>query len=135
MDSVRAAIANLAVSGIKVSPDCVDMMYKIQNKELSYSQALEILKEKYMSELHNKIYEAFDEDSDEIEIIEVGEWEIEYKDCACKESIVKLEGKYYSITESRSGSYYSDYFYDEPTIVEVEPKTETVVVTKWVAKK
>jgi hypothetical protein len=88
-----------------------------------------------MNELHNKIYEAFDEDSDEIEIIEGGEWEIEYKDYACKESIVKFNGKYYSITESRSGSYYSDYFYDEPTIVEVEPKTETVVITKWVAKK
>ena len=39
MDSVKTKfLANLAVSGIKVSPFCEDLMYKIQNKEVSYSQ-------------------------------------------------------------------------------------------------
>lgn len=135
MDSVKVAIANLAVSGIKVSPFCEDLMYKIQNKEISYSQALALIKEKDMNELHNRIYEAFDEETDDIEVIESGKWEHAYKDYFVKESIVKFDGKYYSIGDYRSGSYYSDYSYDEPTIVEVEPKTETVVITKWVVKK
>ena len=134
-DSVKQTLANLAVSGIKVSPFCEDLMYKIQNKEISYSQALALIKEKYMNELHNRIYEAFDEETDDIEVIEQGDWEIQYKDCATKESIVKFEGKYYSIIDARNVSYYTDYFYDDPIITEVEPKIETVVITKWVAKK
>ena len=135
MDNVKAALANLAVSGIKVSPFCEDLMYKIQNKGISYSQALALIKEKHMNELHKRIYEAFDEETDDIEIIEQGNWEIQYKDRACLESIVKFEGKYYSIVQNRSGSYYTDYNYDDPIITEVEPKIETVVITKWVAKK
>ena len=136
MDSVKAVLANLAVSGIKVSPFCEDLMYKIQNKEVSYSQALVLIKEKYMNELHKRIYEAFDEETDDpIEIIESGDWEHEYKDYFARESIVKFDGKYYSIVDHRCGSYYTDYNYDEPNITEVEPKIETVVITKWVAKK
>lgn len=135
MDSVKAALANLAVSGIKVSPFCEDLMYKIQNKEISYSQALALIKEKYMNELHKRIDEAFDDETDDIEIIESGEWEHEYKDYFARESIVKFDGKYYSIVEHRDGNYYTDYNYDEPDITEVEPKIETVVITKWVAKK
>ena len=38
---------------------------------------------------------------------------------------------YYKIYHSRSGSYWSDYEYGEPTIVEVEPYTETVTLTKY----
>lgn len=48
MDNVKATLANLAVSGIKVSPFCIDLMYKIQNKEMSYSQAIALIKEKYV---------------------------------------------------------------------------------------
>ena len=135
MDTVRQTVAIMAVSGIKVSPFCEDLMYKIQNKEVSYSQALALIKEKYMNELHNRIYEAFEEGTDDIEVIASGEWEHEYKDSFAKESIVKFDGKYYSIVDHRSGSYYTDYNYDEPNITEVEPKIETVVITKWVAKK
>jgi len=135
MDSVKAVLANLAVSGIKVSPFCKDLMYKIQAGEMSYSQAIALIKEKYMNELHNRIYEAFEEETDDIEIIEDGEWENGFKDYDTKESIVKFEGKYYSVFEARNGSYYTDYFYDDPIITEVEPKIETVVITKWVAKK
>lgn len=135
MDTVRQTVAIMAVSGIKVSPFCEDLMYKIQNKEVSYSQALALIKEKYMNELHNRIYEAFDEETDDIEVIESGEWKHKYKDYFAKESIVKFDGKYYSIVDHRSGSYYTDYNYDAPNITEVEPKTETVVITKWVAKK
>jgi hypothetical protein len=110
-------------------------MYKIQAGEMSYLQAVALIKEKYVNKLHNRIYEAFDEETDDIEIIESGEWENEFKDYDTKESIVKFEGKYYSIIDARNGSYYTDYHYDDPIITEVEPKIETVVITKWVAKK
>lgn len=135
MDTVRQTVAIMAVSGIKVSPFCEDLMYKIQNKEVSYSQALALIKEKHMNKLHKRIYKAFDEKTDDIEVIANGEWEHEYKDYFAKESIVKFDGKYYSIVDHRSGSYYTDYNYGAPNITEVEPKIETVVITKWVAKK
>ena len=66
---------------------------------------------------------------------ENGEWEHEYKDYFARASIVKYDGKYYSIVDHRDGSYYTDYNYDEPDITEVGLKIETVVITKWVAKK
>ena len=37
MDSVKATLANLVVSGIKVFRSVKILMYKIQNKEVSYS--------------------------------------------------------------------------------------------------
>lgn len=78
-----------------------------------------------------KIIELFEDD--ELEIVEEGDWEIEYKDCSCKESIVKHEDKYYNITQGRSGSYYSDYEFDDPEVTEVVPKEVTTI--KWVKVK
>jgi len=135
MDTVRQTVAIMAVSGIQLSQETVELLCRVRDKEITFEQALVLIKEKYMNELHNRIYEAFDEETDDIEVIESGEWEHEYKDYFAKESIVKFDGKYYSIVDHRSGSYYTDYNYDAPNITEVEPKTETVVITKWVAKK
>lgn len=47
MDTVRQTVAIMAVSGIKVSPFCEDLMYKIQNKEMTFEQGLELVREKY----------------------------------------------------------------------------------------
>lgn len=38
---------------------------------------------------------------------------------------------YVEVDQSRSGSYYTDYYYDEPTFGFVEPHTETKVVTVY----
>ena len=78
-----------------------------------------------------KIIELFEDD--ELEIIEEGDWEIEYKDHACKETIVKYEDKYYNIIQGRSGSYYSDYEFDDEEVCEVVPKEVTNI--KWVKVK
>lgn len=72
-----------------------------------------------------KIIELFEDD--ELEIVEEGDWEIEYKDHACKETIVKHEDKYYNIVSGRSGSYYSDYEFDDPEVTEVVPKEVTTI--------
>ena len=135
MDSVKQTLGILSVDNIVPSEFCIDLMYKIKDGLITYEQAILLVKEKHMNNVHDRIYEAFDSGTGGIEVIEQGEWQIEYKDCSLKESIVKFEGKYYSITEQRSGSYYSDYYYDDPIIIEVEPKIETVVITKWVEKK
>lgn len=42
---------------------------------------------------------------------------------------VPFEEGYYQIFQSRSGSYWSDYEYYEPTVTKVEPYE--VTVTKW----
>ncbi|AQW88864.1 putative nucleotide reductase subunit C [Erwinia phage pEa_SNUABM_50] len=42
---------------------------------------------------------------------------------------------YVNVGQSRSGSYYSDYYYDDPSFMFVEPQTKTVVTTVYVGIK
>lgn len=42
---------------------------------------------------------------------------------------------YINVSRSRSGSYYSDYYYNDPEYCFVEPKTKTVVTTYYSAIK
>lgn len=68
-------------------------------------------------------------------LVEEGEWVNEYKDYDLKTNIYqKIDtGKYYAYNDSRSGSYYSDYEYDNPTeLVEVEPVQITTTIYKAV---
>lgn len=67
-----------------------------------------------------------------LEVVETGDWISEGKYETC-ETIVLYEGNHYSIYQSRSGSYFSDYHNEEPSVYEVEPYQETV--TKWRIKK
>jgi len=46
-DSVPNVLANLAVSGIKPSEFCTDLLYKVANKELTYEEAVKRVKEHY----------------------------------------------------------------------------------------
>lgn len=81
----------------------------------------------------------------ELEIVHESDWEDEGK-WQSKETVVKLsedteldpeywpvesklEPGYYQINDSRSGSYWSDYEYDEPAVFKVEPYD--VTVTKY----
>jgi|GEM_PF-5051286 len=76
-----------------------------------------------------EIIEMFQEEDPECELIEVGDWIDQGKRSYCT-SIIKIEDTYYEIEECRSGSYYTDYYYDDPEIHEVTPKE--VVITKTV---
>lgn len=71
-------------------------------------------------------------------MIEDGDWisegKWEYQECV----VQNIEtGKYYSYGLSRSGSYYSYWYYPHReddkgvTLYEVEPVEKTVVVTEW----
>jgi len=67
-------------------------------------------------------------DSETYTVVENGDW-IEDGKYSFKETIIKYQGKFYSISEARSGSYYSDYYYNEPEAYEVEPYE--ITVTKY----
>jgi len=71
----------------------------------------------------------YNSEEHDIEIIEEGDWIQDYK-MQYKETIFKHAGKYYSYTQERSGSVFSDWQYEDPEDpVEVE-KVE-VVIAKW----
>ena len=46
-DSVKQTLAILAVDNIVPSDFCINLMYKIQNKEMTFQQGLELLREMY----------------------------------------------------------------------------------------
>jgi len=74
-----------------------------------------------------------EEDAPEgFEIVEEGEWIQDYK-YQGREIIFKFEDKHYSLYESRSGSYHSDWYYgsenwsEEVEVYEVEPVEVTTI--------
>lgn len=66
-------------------------------------------------------------------IIEKTAWKLEYKDMCTKDTYFEFEGKFYCLTSGRSGSHYTDYYYnsdDWDDLVEC-PEVEQVEVTKY----
>lgn len=76
------------------------------------------------------LFELFEDEADEVALVESGDW-IDNGKYSYREDVVLYEGKHYMITQSRSGSYFTDYHYEDPEIYEVTPRTETVVKTFW----
>jgi len=89
-----------------------------------------------MTELEKKVIALFeeewdvDEDYAHFEVIEDGDWEVDCK-YQFRSSIVKFMDKYYQINESRAGSYYEDYYYDDPEIFEVNRVEKVVTTIVW----
>jgi len=74
----------------------------------------------------------WEDDLDESwKMVDEGDWtdEGKYQNC---EMIVEKNGQYFAIALGRSGSYYTDWYYDEPECYPVERKEITTV--KWVRK-
>lgn len=84
---------------------------------------------KLYKEAHNCIE---DIDHDLLEIVEDGDWisegKYEYHD-----TVVKFRDQYFTIQESRSGSYFTDYHYNDTDIYPCEQKEETKVVVSYPA--
>lgn len=76
------------------------------------------------------LYELFEDGSKDVEIVERGDW-VEEGKYSYRSTVVKYEDTFYMITESRSGSYFTDYHYEDPEIVQVAPREETIVKTFW----
>lgn len=47
MDTVRQTVAIMAVSGIQLSPETVELLCRVRDKEITFEQSLELIKEKY----------------------------------------------------------------------------------------
>lgn len=77
-------------------------------------------------------YQDNDDDfaTDDVVSVEEGEWEIDFKDYATRSDTYRHvpSGRYFEISQRRSGSYYTDYFYDAPEIYEVYPVVRTRIV-------
>lgn len=89
-----------------------------------------------MSEEVDKLLAIWDEtygDGDEeqgLTIVEEGEW-IDDGKYSYRNTIVKWNDKFWNISESRSGSYHTDYYYNDPEAYEVTPRTETITRTVY----
>lgn len=81
-------------------------------------------------ELADIIFEGYEDGDDEIKIINKGDW-IDDGKYSYKETVVEYQNKFYVIQESRSGSYFTDYHYEDPEIYEVTKRVEMVETTFW----
>jgi len=63
--------------------------------------------------------------------IEKGDWVVDYKYETCTHIFQRLsDGKYFALDRRRSGSYYSDYYYEDPEdLYEVEK--QEVIKYEW----
>lgn len=64
-------------------------------------------------------------------MVERGDWEDEGKIDCCTNIIRDAEGTHYMYTESRSGSYYTDYYYEEGPLDAYEAEPYEVTKTDW----
>lgn len=87
--------------------------------------------------LHESIFDADPEgnNDDNIKYIQVdgGDWVENGKYSYCDITFFFPDlNVYVHTSQSRSGSYYGDFYYDDPTFSFVEPRTKTVVITEYV---
>jgi hypothetical protein len=76
------------------------------------------------------------EESEDFECVEGDDWTQDHKYQV--RSLVykhKESERFFMVHESRSGSPFSDWYYDDPQVVEVYPESRTVVVTDWLQVK
>jgi hypothetical protein len=71
-------------------------------------------------------------DNEELLVVDDGDW-IDDGKYSHRTVVVAYYKKFYAIDENRSGSYYTDYEYGEPSVYEVEAVQKTI--TTWEAKK
>ena len=55
IDSVQTTIAIMAISGIQLSQETVDLLYKVKDGEIAYDEALEMIKEKVKEKMNEAI--------------------------------------------------------------------------------
>lgn len=77
----------------------------------------------------------YNDDGIKYVIVEDTDWEINYKDYASKDTVFHFPelNVFVRVTENRSGSYYSDYYYDDPQFEFVKP--QEITVTSYVSVK
>lgn len=68
---------------------------------------------------------------DSFKLVEEGTWEQDYKTQSKDDIYSDGEGNHFVISNTRSGSYHTDWYYTAPHIQQVEPKVETITRVVW----
>jgi hypothetical protein len=68
------------------------------------------------------------------EVVEETDWTQDHK-YQYQETTYHKDGQYFSVTQSRSGSYHTDWYYNDPECFEVERHEEVKVVVTYKLKK
>ena len=81
-----------------------------------------------------RVLEAYlDEDDGVYTVIDSGDWvddgKYQYQQTVIRD---KSTDRYFAVSQSRSGSYYSDFEYDDPEICEVSPVEYTAIRWEYV---
>jgi hypothetical protein len=81
----------------------------------------------------NQLAKDYWNDELECEVIEEGDWVNDFEDYYFRIDIIKYQDKYYRISMKRTGSYYTEYFFNEDSFVaeEVTKVEKVVTVTSW----
>jgi hypothetical protein len=66
------------------------------------------------------------------EEIEEGDWTQEGK-YQFSQSIVSKNDKFFAINQGRSGSYHTDWYYDDAEVYEVVREEKIITTVQWVA--
>ena len=59
MDAVRQTVAIMAVSGIQLSQDTIELLRRVRDKEITYDEALKMIKEKVGRNDENQDYKVY----------------------------------------------------------------------------
>ena len=72
-----------------------------------------------------------DELPEDFQLVDTEDWTQEGKYQHCFEVFKDPEGNYFGINNSRSGSYHTDWHYQEPYVSQLKRVEKTVVQVHW----
>lgn len=80
-----------------------------------------------------EVLDLYIDESDDLVELSQGDWIQDHK-YQYRETIVQVRatGEHYMITDNRSGSYHTDWCYDESYINKVRPVEKQVTITEWI---
>lgn len=81
-----------------------------------------------MIEEFKKLYEECGGEMDDC--VSEGEWTQDYK-YQLRDDVYKYKDTFIQVSQSRSGSYHTDWDYDAPVFSEVRPEERVVTTTVW----
>lgn len=69
---------------------------------------------------------------EDVVLVEEDDWTQEHKYQYCSAVYKCPEGNYFEVSNNRSGSYHTDWYYGEPSVRQVTPVEKVVKTTEWV---
>ena len=76
-------------------------------------------------------YVGIDDFPEQVTEVEEDDWTDEGKYSYSRAVYKCDQGNHFMVHSSRSGSYYSDYYYSEPEVTQVVPKVKVISTVIW----